>query len=78
MCKILDDVKAVELLSPIKRKNPTVRLPNAKKHCKYHSNWTHNINECVTSKNEIEDPIHKGYYDNTRNLTKANLNKPTN
>ena len=53
--KILDDVKALELLHPFKRKKPIVRLWNAKKYYK------HNTIEYVMLKYEIEDLICKGH-----------------
>ena len=37
-----------------------VKPSNAKKYYKYHRNWSHSTNECVTLKNEIEDLICKG------------------
>ena len=36
----MDNVKIVKLLNPLERKNPTVKLLNAKKYFKYHRNWT--------------------------------------
>ena len=59
--KTLDDVKAMELLNPPERKNPTTRLPNVKKYYKYPRNWLYNTNECVMLKNEIKGLIHKGH-----------------
>ena len=38
LCKIFDNVKAMELLNMTKRKNPTMKPLNAKKYCKYHIN----------------------------------------
>ena len=59
--KILENVKAVELLDLLEWKNPTIKLPNAKKHCKYKMNWTHDSNEYVILINEIKDFICKGH-----------------
>ena len=58
---IMEDVKIIKLLNPPERRNPTVKLSNANKYYKYHRNWTYNINECVTLKNEIEELICKGH-----------------
>ena len=59
--KILDDVKVVELLNLLERKNLIVKLPSVKKYHKYHNNWTHNNKKYVTLKNEIKDLIHRGH-----------------
>ena len=59
--KILNDVKVVKLLNPLEKKNLMVRPPNAKKYYKYCRNQTHDTNNCVTLKNEIEDLFCKGH-----------------
>ena len=51
----------MELLNLPEGKNPTIKLSNTKKYYKYHQNWTHNTNECVTLMNEIEDLIWKSH-----------------
>ena len=61
LCKRLDDVKELELLNPLEKKNLIVVPPNAKMYYKYHWNYTHDTNECITLKNEIKDLIHKGH-----------------
>ena len=62
----MDDVKAIELLNPPERKNPAVKSLNIKKYYKYHRNWSHNTNECVTLKNEIKELIQKGHLNQNR------------
>ena len=59
--RIMDDAKIIGLPNLPKRKNPVVKLLNARKYYKYHRNWSHDINECVTLKNEIEKLMCKGH-----------------
>ena len=71
--KVLNDMKVMELLNPLKRKNLAIKPPNAKRYYKYHKNWSYNTNECVTLKNEIENIIWKGHL---RKYKKYDLNQP--
>ena len=58
--EIIKDVRVAELIQfppPKKRKFlPTDKL----KYCKFHKDYGHNTNDCVTLKDEIESLIRKG------------------
>jgi len=56
MGRILEEALSVELIPTLKRV-PTPRNTDMSKHCHYHKNYGHSINECVVLRDKIEELI---------------------
>jgi len=60
---ILEEALNVDLIST-PRKIPTPLNADTPKHCRYHHNFGHTIEECLTLKEKIEELIQVGHLHN--------------
>ena len=60
MSKIIKDVWVTELMMFPPQKKKKFPLVNKSKYCKFHQNYGHDTNECVSLKDEIETSIRIG------------------
>ncbi|XP_017409425.2 uncharacterized protein LOC108322001 [Vigna angularis] len=57
--KVLEEALSAELLTP--QRKPSPRNADERKSCRYHQNYGHTTEDCITLKNEIENLIRAGH-----------------